>query len=285
MNTKVDSHSLKASRFKGNLIAYLVVGLIGAVVLLPLLNLVLISFNQEKALIYNPLSIPKSLGFENYAIAWVRSKYSMYGKNTVIVCLIAVSLNLICSSMAAYAIDRFRAKLIKNSYYYFMVGVFVPIQVIILPLFKIFKMTRLMNTLIGLAIIYTATSLPLAIMLFTGFMKSIPKELDEAASIDGCSPFGIYLKIILPVSKTIITTIAIFVSLEVWRDFFIPLVIVTEPKQKTLTAGLLNFSTEFTVEWTKFSAAMILQALPIVILFVCLQKYFTEGIVSGAVKG
>lgn len=266
-------------------VVYVILLFVTVLILFPLLNILIISINTEKDLVANPLNIPRSMNFENYIYAWEKSKFLLYGFNTVAVCLMTVVMNVICASLAAYAIDRFEFKEVKGSYYYFMMGIFVPIQVIILPLFKILKTTGLMNTLFGLSIIYTATTLPLSILMFAGFLKTIPKELDESAFVDGCKPFRCFRKIIFPLSKVVIATVTVLICLEIWRDFFIPLVVSTSPSKKTLTAGLLNFMSDFSVEWTKFSAAMVMQAIPIIILFLSLQKYFTKGVVSGAVKG
>jgi raffinose/stachyose/melibiose transport system permease protein len=121
-------------------------------------------------------------------------------------------------------------------------------------------------------------------MLFVGFYKSIPKELDECATIDGCNPFQIYWKVILPLSKSVMATVTILSGLQVWREFFIPLVIITTPMKKTLSVGLLHFMSRFSFDWTPMCAAMIIQTLPIIVLFLLLQKYFIGGMVSGAVK-
>jgi len=275
----------KASKLVTKTAIYIILLFVAALILFPLLNIIIVSINTEKDLVANPLNIPKSINFENYIYAWEKSKFLLYGFNTVVVCMMTITMNVICASLAAYAIDRFEFKEVKSSYYYFMMGIFVPIQVIILPLFKNLKATGLMNNLFGLAIIYTATTLPLSILMFTGFYKTIPKELDESALVDGCKPFKCFWRIIFPLSKVVVATVTVLISLEVWRDFFIPLVVVTSPSKKTLTSGLLNLMSEFSVEWTKFSAAMVMQAIPIIILFLLLQKYFTKGVVSGAVKG
>ncbi|MCL2320605.1 MAG: carbohydrate ABC transporter permease [Oscillospiraceae bacterium] len=205
--------------------------------------------------------------------------------NTVIVVIITVVVTIISASLCAYGIRRFKFKEVQAVYYIVISGLFVPIQAVILPIFRLLKSIGLINTLPGLALIYIGVNIPLSMILFTGFYKSIPIELEEAATIDGCSPMGAYWRIIFPLSKTIISTLIILVGLNIWKDFFIPLVVITTPQNKTLAFGLLAFVNEFTLDWTHLCAAMVMQSIPIIVLFLFLQKYFVSGVVSGAIKG
>lgn len=264
---------------------YLTLGITSILILFPLINILIVSVNTERDLMVNPLNFRWPPCFQNYIYAWEESSYLLYLFNTVGVALMAIIIVVFCASLASYAIDRFAFKEVKAAYYYFMLGIFMPIQVIILPLFRMLRMVNMLNSLIGLAIVYAAISLPLAIIIFTGFMKSIPRELDESAEIDGCHPFQTFWFVILPLVKTVLATVTVLVSLDIWRDFFIPMILSTSPVKKTLASGLLVFQSEFSVQWTKFSAAMTLQAIPIIILFLSLQKYYTKGITAGSVKG
>ena len=272
-------------KFVSQTIVYLLLIMAALIIFFPLLNILIVSLNVEKELVTNPLNIPQRFNLDNYIYAWEKSKFLLYFFNTVFVCICTVTCNVIFTSMASYAISRFNYRGIKLSYYYFIMGIFVPIQVIILPLFKTLKIIGLLNTLFGMALVYTATTMPLSILLFTGFFKTIPRELDESALVDGCRPLQCFWAIIFPLSRVIIASATVLICLEIWRDFFIPLVITISPLKKTLAVGLLNFMSDFAVEWTKFSAAMVIQVIPIIVIFLSLQKYFVKGEISGAIKG
>jgi raffinose/stachyose/melibiose transport system permease protein len=190
------------------------------------------------------------------------------------------------SSICAYGMRRYKFREIKFLYYLLLTGFFIPDQVIILPLFKLLKLFHLIDTLLGLIVVYAGKGLAFAMMLYVGFYKSIPKELDESSMIDGCGPFRTYWRILLPLTRPVIATVTILSGLAIWRDFFIPLVLIITPSKKgTLALGMLRFMGAFSIEWTKMCAAMVIHTVPIIILFLLLQKYFVSGIITGSVKG
>lgn len=259
---------------------------ISLIILFPLANILIISVSDQQSYSKDIFSFTYNFRIDNYAKAWETAHLARYGMNTVIVCALAIMIIVLTASLCAYGIRRFGyLKEIGILYYVVISGLFIPIQAIILPLFKQLKTAHLMNNLLGLALIYVGTNLPLSMMIFTGFFKSIPKELEESATVDGCNPFKAYWLIIFPLSKTIMATVTILAGLNIWRDFFIPLVTITTPDKKTLGVGLLAFVDEFSLDWTKMCAAMVMQTIPIIALFLSLQKYFVSGVVAGAVKG
>jgi raffinose/stachyose/melibiose transport system permease protein len=260
---------------------------IGAVIiLLPLFNIFILSISNQREYNENIFSFIRAPRFTNYIEAWIKARIVQYGFNTLVVAGFAIAGILLSASMCAYGISRFpQYKEIAVLYYVILSGMFIPVQAIILPLFRQLKAFGLLNRLGGLSVIYMGINMALSMMLFCGFFRAIPRELDDAAAIDGCSPFGTFFKIILPLSGTVIATVTILTGLTIWRDFFIPLVVITEPGRKTLGVGLLAFVDEFSLDWTKMCAAMVLQTLPIVALFLMLQRFFISGAVSGAVKG
>jgi raffinose/stachyose/melibiose transport system permease protein len=276
----------KFQRSPANIVAVFIVIIGALIILLPLLNIFILSISNQRDYNENPLSFIKAPQFANYIEAWNRARILQYGLNTLVVAGVAVLGILLFSSMCGYGISRFsQYKEISVLYYVILLGLFIPVQAIILPLFRQLKSFGLLNRFVGLSIIYMGITMPLSMMLFCGFFRSIPKELDDAAAIDGCTLFGTFFKIILPLSGTIIATVTILTGLTIWRDFFIPLVVITEPGRKTLGVGLLAFVDEYSLDWTKMCAAMVLQTLPIVALFLMLQRFFISGAVSGAVKG
>ena len=187
--------------------------------------------------------------------------------------------------MFAFATRAYKCfKEINMFYYIVMTGMFVPIQTIVLPLFKLIKSMGLINKPLGLAFVYAGTNLPLSMMMFAGFYKSIPMDLIDASSIDGCTPYRSFLSIVFPLTKTIVCTVVILTSLNIWRDMFIPLMLTTDIKARTIAYGLMSFVNEFSLDWTTMCAAMVMVTIPIIILYLSLQEYFESGALAGAIK-
>lgn len=272
-------------RKSGHTLLYIILSLVALVILFPLLNILLVSLSDKKALSRDYFSAFTQPTFTNYPEAIVKGHMVQYFFNTLVVMGIALLIILFSASLCAYAIKRFHTREVNFSYYLLLSGMFIPVQAVILPLFRTLKIIGLVNTHFGLALVYAGMNLPLAMMMFTGFFRSIPNELIEAGTIDGCGVMRTFFAIVLPLSKTIISTVIILSGLQIWRDFFLPLVLITTASQKTLAIGLLAFVNEFSLDWTRMCAAMVLQTLPILALFLSMQKYFVEGVVAGAVKG
>ncbi len=263
--------------------AFLIV--VSIVILFPLLNILIVSLNSEADLMKNPLHVSLNPRFSNYTDGFAKSNFLKYGLNTVAILVSVVAVNILSCSMAAYAITRFSFREVRLSYYLFITGMFVPSQLIIIPLFGTLKALHILNTLFSLVLVYSAINIPISLIIFAGFFKTIPRELEESALIDGCGYFRSYFKIIFPIAAVPVATCSILVSLYIWRDFFLPLVLILSPAKKTLAVGLLAFMNQFSTDWNPLSAAMVLQILPFVILFLFFQRYFIKGIASGAVKG
>ena len=277
-------HSRKP-RHPLDVLTYIAVGFLALLVIVPLLYILDVSVSSTPGIYTDLFSFIDDFRLvENYSGAWTTGRISLYMKNTVIVLAGAVSIVVVTTSLFAYSLRRYKFREVQLSYYFLLGGFFIPVQVIIIPLFKILSSIQLTNSLLGLILVYAATNLPLSMMLFVGYFKSIPKELDESATIDGCGPYAAYWRIILPLSKAIVATVIILAGLNIWRDFFIPLVLVSSPYMKTLSVGLLSFKSEFSIDWTRMCAAMVMQTVPIIVLFLLLQKHFVSGAVAGAVK-
>lgn len=256
------------------------------IVILPLLYVLIVSVSNQKSLNKDLFSFLYDFHPENYMVAWKKGNIIRFCLNSVVVCGVTVAMDIFAGAWLAYATRLYkRFREIGALYYIIMTGMFIPVQTIVLPLFKIIKAMNLLNNPIGLALVYAGINLPLSMMMFAGYYKSIPMGLMEAASIDGCGPFRIFFIIMLPLTKPIICTVSILVSLTVWRDMFIPLMLTTDVKARTVAYGLMSFVNEFSLDWTNMCAAMVITTFPIIVLFLCLQRYFISGAVAGAVKG
>jgi ABC-type glycerol-3-phosphate transport system permease component len=260
--------------------------LLSLLIIIPLLYVLIISISDPLESSKNLFSFISHPRFDNYPAAWVKGRIGEYAVNTLIVLFCTSAIVVFVSSHCAYGVSRFtKFKEVGNLYYLIAAGLYIPIQAVILPLFSVFRQFHLNNSLLGLIIVYTAFSLPLSMMLYVGFFKSVSIELEEAATIDGYGPFRIFWQIILPIAQPATSTVIIFSALTVWRDFFIPLIFITDTGKKTLSVGLLAFVNEFSLDWSNMCAAMVMQIVPIVILFLLLQQYFMKGMAEGALKG
>lgn len=276
----------KSKKPKISLIGTILCWIGAMIVILPLLYVLIVSVSNQKSLNKDLFSFLYDFHPENYLVAWKKGNIIRFMVNSVVVCGTTVLIDVFAGSWLAYATRLYkRFPEIDALYYVIMTGMFIPVQAIVLPLFKIIKAMHLLNNPIGLALVYGGINLPLSMMMFAGYYKTIPMELTEAASIDGCNPFQAFFTIMLPLTKPIICTVSILVSLNVWRDMFIPLMLTTDVKARTVAYGLMSFVNEFSLDWTNMCAAMVITTIPIIILFLCLQKYFISGAVAGAVKG
>lgn len=266
------------------LLTYALLVGIALLILYPILQMAASSLKSSEEYINNPLGLPAQVTFANYKEAWVRAKFGQYFFNSLFVTAASVAGITLLGAMAAYGINRMaRGKqLLLN---YLLLGMMVPAQATIITLFIFLKQLHLLNKYPGLILVYVAHSLPLAILIFSGFFKTIPKELEEAAMIDGSSDMGTFWRIILPLSRPVVATVIILTGLSVWNDFFMPLILLMDPDKYTLAVGLLRLKGEFSIPWPQFFAAMVMIASPMVILFLLLQNQFIKGLTSGSVKG
>lgn len=259
---------------------------IGAAMLLPIYYLVVTTFKTPAEAAANPLGLPKTFTLENYKTALSAMEYPRALFNNILITGCAVIILLILSSMAAYVIARSSKKTFKVMYSIFMVGLIVPFQIAIIPLYKIISGLHLMNTLPGVILIDVfCINLPLSIFLFRGFICTVPKELEEAAAIDGCGTFRTFWSIIFPLLKPIVSTVAILDALAVWNDFMTPLLFLQDPKKGVLLQEVYKNVGPFSTNWTSFFPMLVLTTLPLVIFYLIMQKNIIEGVVAGSVKG
>ena len=198
----------------------------------------------------------------------------------------AVALLLVFASMAAYVIARSPKKIFRRMYSVFMVGLIVPFQIAIIPLYKIVSGLHLMNTLPGVVLIDVfCINLPLSIFLFRGFINTVPKELEEAAYMDGCGVLRTFWQIIFPLLKPIVSTVAILDALAVWNDFMTPLLFLQSPQKGVMLQEVYKNVGPFSTNWTSFFPMLVLATLPLVVFYLIMQKSIIEGVVAGSVKG
>lgn len=263
---------------------YLILAFTSLIILYPISIIFISSMKTSPEFMRDPFGWPRDWTFASYEAAWNNANFSTYFGNSALITGFSIVFIVLFGSMTAYGLSwNFKGS--KPLFSYFLLGIMIPIQAKIITLFILLKQLGIINTHFGLILVYIAFNLPLAIFIFFGFFKTIPLDLKDAAQLDGCSEVGTFWRIILPISRPIIATVVILTGLHVWNSFFLPLILLQDKRLFPITLGLQRLKGEFAVDWPLFFAAMVMLMIPMIVLFVLMQKQFIKGLTSGAVKG
>lgn len=265
----------------------IIFGVMGMVMMLPIYYMVVTTFKTPAEATLSPLGLPTNITFANYAKAIKAMNYPRALMNNVIISGVAIIFLIVFASMAAYAISRnSKNKSFKFIYSIFMIGLIIPFQIAIIPLYRIISGMGLMDTHLGVIMISVfCINLPLSIFLFRGFINTVPEELEEAAFIDGCGIFKSFWVIIFPLLKPIVATVVILDALAVWNDFMTPLLFLQSPKKAVLLQEVYKNVGPFSTDWTSFFPMLVMATLPLVVFYLIMQRHIIDGVVAGAVKG
>ncbi|MDR1688623.1 MAG: carbohydrate ABC transporter permease [Clostridiales bacterium] len=259
--------------------------LAGIYTLFPLLLALSNSFKTNGELLGNVVSLPKQLHFENYIRTLEKMNYLSTLGNTVFTAGISVFIMVLFSGVAGWKLCRTKTKLSNFLYSMFVFSMLIPFSSIMIPLYKVILGFRIENSLLGLSFVYSGLGVSMALFLYHGFVKGIPLELEEAASIDGCRPLQIFFLIVFPLLRPITATICITNILWVWNDFLLPLIVLSDNKKYTLLLSTNTLFGQYSSDWTAILSALILAALPVIVFYAVFQKHIIKGIADGAVKG
>ncbi|ASA19710.1 carbohydrate ABC transporter permease [Paenibacillus donghaensis] len=242
--------------------------------------------NNDEIFVTNPFGFPTNFRFENYVSAWSEFNIPRYFMNSLVVSTISTVLILILSLMFSFAISRLRWKFRESVRLYMTIGMFMPLQVIMIPLALLVRDFHLSNTYGALIVPYVAIGLPFSCLVFYGFMRSIPGELEESACMDGASVYRMFLQIIVPVVTPAIATVAIFQFLNNWNEFMLAYILISDEAMKTLPLGLLFFQGQYSTDWGGMGAVMTIASLPMVIVYLFFSEQVERAMTVGsAVKG
>lgn len=256
------------------------------VMIIPVYYLLVTTFKTPAEAVQSPLGFPADFTFTNYQKAIEAMNYGQAFLNNLIIAVFSVIFLVIFSSMSAYVIARSNRKLFKVINAVFMVGLIIPFQISIIPLYKILAGVGLMNSRAGVILVDVfCINLPLSIFLTRGFINTVPMELEEAAMIDGSGIFQCFWRIIFPLLKPIISTVAILDMLAIWNDFMTPLLFIQSSDKQVLLQQVYKNVGPFSTNWTSFFPMLVMATLPLVIFYLFMQKQIIEGVVAGAVKG
>ncbi|RNF38800.1 carbohydrate ABC transporter permease [Planococcus salinus] len=247
---------------------------------------VLTSIKTRQETFRNPLGLPEGgIDFTNYVSIFEEQTMAGYFVNSTIVTLFSVTFTLLFASMIAYGITRLNNWLGNVIFGLFTLGMMVPAQVSMVPLYSLMLNLGLTNSLLGLILVNIAVTLPIAVFILTGFMKTLPKELYEASTIDGAGNWKIFTKIVIPLSLPSLSATAIFLFVMHWNDLLYPLLFITDNAYKTLPLALLEFQGQYSTNYPMLFTGVVIASAPMVIAYIFLQRFFVAGMTAGAVKG
>lgn len=252
----------------------------------PIFLAVITSLKTEPEIAKSVLALPQKLCLDNYTEAMVKSGFAQSLLNSCIVTFPSVFLIVMCASMGGYAIARHAGTRRTFRYMdrFYLGSLMIPFQILMIPVYKVFKTLNLNNSLFGMILMLTGMSIAYATFLYVGFVKAVPRELEEAAMIDGCGPYRIFFKIVFPLLKPITATVAALHVMWLWNDFNVALILLQKEEVRTLTVKQYYFFGQYTASYGMAFAASILCMLPVVLFFILAQRYLIEGISAGAVK-
>ena len=267
-----------------SIVKYTVVIASSLTMILPFLWMLSSSFKDSLEVFNFPIQwIPQNLKLENYSYIWNKANYPQLFFNTLKLTVVITILQIVTCSLAAYAFSKLVFPERDKIFILYLATLMLPYQVVMIPQFSVIKIFGLTNTHMALILIQAFN--PMGVFLMKQFFDGIPNELSEAARIDGLNEFGIYSKIIMPLSKSVIGTLVILTSVSVWNDFLAPLIYINSRELYTIQLGLRNMISEFTAEYGPIMAASVISIIPILIVFLCFQSFFEQSLASSGVKG
>ena len=273
----------KNTDFIFSVIKYILVYVGVVIILIPIINILLCGFKTTGE-VNRVLSMPSRLYFGNY-VKVLGNPYAVVSFiNSIIITLATLLLNIILCSLAAYPLSRRKERIFGLIYVFFLSAMMIPAVANLSTLYSIILNLGLKDTRTALALIYSSLQIPFGILFYTGFIKTIPRELDEAAIIDGCSYFRRFLKVIFPLLKPVTVAYAVISSITVWNDFLMPLLFISSPEKRPITLEVYSFVSEHIADFGAIYAMLTIAIIPPVVFFLLTQKHFQKGIMIGAVK-
>jgi raffinose/stachyose/melibiose transport system permease protein/N-acetylglucosamine transport system permease protein len=273
-------------RFRNGVI-YLLLSLWIAFSIFSFVWIITTSFKSNKELYAGVWSIPAKPHWENYLKAWNSVNMKRYFANSVVVTFASIFVLTFLCTPAAYVLSRFRFKggLFLNNL--FIAGMGIPYQLLLIPLYKVIFDLRLQDSLFGLALVYVALSIPFTTYLLSGFLRTLPSELEDSAMVDGCSEFQTFWRIMFPLAQPGVVTAAIFNFIFLWNEYMLALIFIVKSQRRTISLGLYSLQAAmlWTADWVGLFAAVVIVMLPTVLLYVLLSEKVMAGITLGAVKG
>ena len=255
------------------------------IAMMPVWLLLINTLKPKKEIYTNPFGLPREWTLDNYRYIISDNNFFGYFRNSFIVVVVSLAVILLLGSLCAYALAHWRTRTSRGVYFFIIVGMMLPIKIATIRLLEIMKTLGLLNTLWSLFPVYIAMGLPVAVFILTEFIRGLPGELYEAGFMDGAERFMIYRKIVLPLIRPALATVAIYNLVPIWNDLWFPLIFINVENQKTVLLAVTRLQGQYTTDWPKLLTILSLSALPVILLYLTMSKQFVKGLTAGAVKG
>lgn len=274
-----------AKRRIEDILSYVVLIILAAAIVIPILWMVSTAFKTE-AQTYSPKPqwIPSPFTLDSFRKFFTTYSFGRMTVNSLVTCIFAMIICIACASLAGYGVTRFQFKGKKQLMNFLLVTQMFPSVMLVVPFYAVLSRYHMTNRLLGLIIVYAATNVAFSTWMLVSYFKTVPVELDEAARVDGASSFRIFWNIILPLIVPGIAAVAMFVLFSGWNEYMYSSVLISNDQLKTLTVGIISLNSQYQIKWNDLMAASTVSSLPLVVLFVCFQRYFIAGMTGGAVK-
>ena len=255
------------------------------VFLAPFYLVVVNSLKDYGAVLRSAVSFPRPLVLENYQVAWTTVQFPLAALNSFIITVVSIVLLVLIGAMAAWRLARAPHRINNAIFTLFVAAMVVPFQSVMIPLMKVGSTLHLLDNRPGLVIIYLGFGMPFTIFLFHGFIKtSVPREIEEAAIIDGCNSFQTFFRVVLPIMRPMVATVVILHAFWIWNDFLLPLLVIYDQAKRTIPLAVFSFLGKYTDRWNLALATLTMGMLPIIIFFLALQRFIIRGVAAGSVK-
>ncbi len=268
----------------GQIVIYVLFTILLVLFLIPFFLVLLNSFKENKEIILDPLALPSKINLSGYVKAFTAMNYLQTFKNSLIITVLSIVLIILFAVMCAYFFARNNWKINKILFMIMVASMIIPFQTIMIPIVKNFSAINAVDNIFMVVVFYIGAHISMAVFMFQGFIKNIPVELDEVATIDGCNDFQILFKIIFPLLKPIISTVAVLDILAIWNDFLLPYILLQSNRLKTLPLMTYSFFGQYSVDYSLVCSGLIMSILPVIIIYAFLQKQIIDGVVAGAIK-
>lgn len=253
--------------------------------LAPVFFAIISAFKSNGEILKNPMALPTSFYLKNFQDLFAQSDFFTAINHSLVLTVVSEILIVCIVPMAAYAIERRSSKWTRLIYTYFLAGMMIPFHLYMFPLFKEMKLFGIFGTLAGPVVCYISGSVAFGSLLYCSFLKGVPLEIEEAAQIDGCTPFQTFWKVTFPLLGPCTASMVVLNGLGIWNDFLMPYLVLPSDKAKTITVEVFSFVGQYTARWDIVFAGTVCSIVPALIIFILLQKYFVKGITAGAAKG
>ncbi|MDR2484754.1 MAG: carbohydrate ABC transporter permease [Treponema sp.] len=268
-----------------NIPAHIILAGWSVVVIFPLWVMVINSFKDRLSIYQSPFGLPAKWNTANYGEVLGNGDFLVYFRNSFVVVVLSLVILLTVVSLASYALAHWRGKVSRSLYFFCIAGMMLPIKIGSIKIIELIRALGLLNTIWSLIPIYVAMGVPVGIFILTEFIRQVPYELTEAGIIDGAGRLGVFIRIIAPLLRPALATVAIYNLVPFWNDLWFPLIFITDDRAKTVLLGVTRLFGQYQTDWSKVLAVLTLSALPVIALYLLMSKQFIQGLTAGAVKG